>query len=112
MYSELAVLVTVAPQSVTIASSLQLGLDTVYINETVTLTCHTNEPVKVWYWSNQSKQGNSITCTILAKPSSIIYICVATYSNGTIGKANVTVVTNSKKLNINFKNLHSFSSHI
>ena len=93
------VLVTVAPQSVTITSSLQLGLDTICINESLTLTCHTDEQVKVditWYWSNQSKQGNSIT--ILATSSQIIYICVASSSNGTIGKANVTVIANGKKL--------------
>ena len=107
------ILVTVALQTVKITSSLQPGLDTICVNETVTLKCHTNEPVKVdftWYWSNQSKQGNSIT--VLATPSSIIYICVASYSNGTIGKANTTVVANGKELNINSKNLHSFSSHI
>ena len=106
MYSEFVVLVTVTSQSVTITSSIQLGLDTICINESVTLTCHTDEQVKVditWYWSNQSKQGNSIT--ILATSSNVIYICVASDNNRTIGKANVTVVANGKKFNICFKNL-------
>ena len=98
LYSdEFVFLVTVAPQSVTITSSLRPGLGTIIcINETVTLTCHTDEPAKVdftWYWSNQSKQGNSIT--VLPTFSNIMYICVA-YSNGTIGKANVTIVANGK----------------
>ena len=92
------VLVTVTSQSVTITSSLQLGLDTICINETVTLTCHTDEPAKVditWYWSNQSKLRNSIT--VLPTFNNTIYICLASDSNRTIGKANVTVVANGKK---------------
>ena len=103
IYSEFVVLVTVMSQRVTITSSLHLGLDTICINESLTLTCHTDEQVKVditWYWSNQSKQGNSIT--ILATPSSITYTCVASDTNRTIGKANVTVVANGKKFSICF----------
>ena len=103
MYGEFVVLVTVTSQSVTITSSIQLGLDTICINESITLTCHTDEQVKVdiiWYWSDQSKQGNSITT--LATPSNTIYICVVSSNNATIGKANVTVIAKGKKFSICF----------
>ena len=92
------VLITVMSQNVTITSSVQLGTDTICNNESLILTCHTKEQVTdvTWYWSNQSKQGNNIT--IVATHDKVIYICVASDDNEIIGKANVTVVANGKKI--------------
>ena len=87
--------VTVSSSSITITTSVQLGIDTLCNNETVTLTCHTDQQdIVTWYWSNQSRHGNNIT--VLATPYEIIYTCMASDNNGTLQKANITIVANGE----------------
>lgn len=89
------VVVTVTSSSITITSSVQVGVDTVCNNETVTLTCHTDQQDNItWYWSNQSRRGNNIT--VLATPYKILYTCMASDNNGTSQKANITIIANGE----------------
>ena len=81
--------------NVTIVSSPKLGEDTICVNETVNLTCTTNEQEKyniTWYWPDQSKQGATIA--VQATRDEVIYTCKASDNNGVAGEANVTVVAN------------------
>ena len=83
--------------NVTIVSSPKLGEDTICVNETVNLTCRTDDQVKdgiTWYWQNQSKQGTTIA--VQATRDEVIYSCKATDNNGVAGEANVTVVANGE----------------
>lgn len=83
--------------NVTIVSSPKLGEDTICVNETVNLTCLTDDRVKhgiTWYWQNQSKQGTTIA--VQTTRDEVIYSCKATDNNGTAGEANVTVVANGE----------------
>ena len=89
--------------SITIVSSPKLGEDTICVNESVSLTCRTDQQVGgdvhiTWYWQtlgkNQSKQGRTIA--VLASRDEVVYTCKATDNNKVTGEANVTVVANGE----------------
>ena len=80
-------------------SSPKLGEDTICVNESVKLTCHTDQQVDdvTWYWQNQSKQGSTIA--VVATRNEVVYTCKASDSNAVrtlTGEANVTVVANGE----------------
>lgn len=94
------IIVTVTSPSVTITSSLQVGVDTICNNDTLTLVCHVDEQVQriTWYWHSQSQQGKDLK--VLATPIKTIYTCVASDHNGVLDEANITVLANGEKLYI------------
>ena len=86
--------------NVTIVSSPKLGEDTICVNNTVNLTCRTDQQVNevTWYWQDQSrprsKQGSTIT--VLATLNEVVYTCEVSNSSKVMGEANVTVVANGE----------------
>lgn len=69
---------------------------TVCVNESVNLTCLTDQKVEIitWYWLDQSKEGSHIT--VQATLSDVVYTCKASDINGQMGEANITVGANGR----------------
>ena len=82
--------------NITIDSSPKLGYGTVCVNESVNLTCLTDQNVEIitWYWLDQSKEGSHIT--VQATLSDVVYTCKASDNNGQMGETNITVGANGR----------------
>ena len=77
--------------SITITSSPQLGVDTVCVNQNVTLMCRTDEnacDMITWYWHNQSQHGDNIT--VVTTLNEVVYTCVVS-KGGYYLEKNMTV---------------------
>ena len=91
------VIIVTSSSELKITSSLQPGVDIICINETLTLTCHTERPAKdvTWHWANnQSHKG--INISVHASFYKTMYTCMV-FSNGTVDNASITVVANGEK---------------
>ena len=91
--------------TVTITSSPKLGVETVCINQDVTLTCHTDQTTDnmiTWYWYNQSQHGDNIT--VVATTTGVVYTCVESNNGEALSNFTVTVVANGK--------YHSFVGYV
>ena len=88
---------TAATVNITITSSPKLGADTVLcLNESVTLTCHTDQSVAniAWLWSNQSEHGETIT--VMAELTEVMYTCIASDDGKYMGQASITITANGE----------------
>ena len=66
-------------------------------NQDVTLMCHTDQTTGnmiIWYWSNQSQHGDTIT--VVARMTGVVYTCVASEEGKEAGKANIAVKANGE----------------
>jgi len=86
--------------NVTIESSPKLGTDVVCVDQSVNLTCVTDQQVKdiTWQWLDQSEEGSTIS--VQATQSEVVYTCKASYNSSQIGEANITVVANGEGLTL------------
>ena len=79
-------------------SSPKLGVDTVCVNQSVNLSCHTDQQVKditiTWHWLSQSKEGTTII--VQATPYEVLYTCNASNDGGQMGETYVTVVADGE----------------
>ena len=82
--------------NVTITSSPRLDFGTLCQNNSVTLTCHTDQSEAniTWHWSNQSEQGDTIT--VAAELTKVVYTCLVSDDGHDIGQASVTVIANGE----------------
>ena len=82
--------------NVTIVSLPELGVDTVCVNQSVHLSCRTDQQdiTITWHWLNQSKEGTTIIAQ--ATPYEVLYTCNASSSSGQMGEARVTVVADGE----------------
>ena len=66
-------------------------------NQDVTLMCHTDQTTGnmiIWYWSDQSQHGDTIT--VVARITGVVYTCVAYDQGKEVGRANITVRANGE----------------
>ena len=96
--------------NITITSSPRLGVGTLCQNDSVTLTCHSDQPgAKItWLWSNQSEQGDIII--VLAELSQVVCTCIVSDDGHFIGQANVTVIANGELL-LKYSSLNIITHH-
>ena len=103
---------TASSANITITSSPRLGVGTLCQNDSVTLTCHSDQSeVNItWRWSNQSEQGDSIT--VAAELTQVVYTCIVSDDGGQdIGQANVTVIANGELL-LKYSSLNVMTHHV
>jgi len=66
-------------------------------NQTVTLTCHTDQTTGnmiTWYWYNQSRYGD--TLKVVATMTGVVYSCIIFNDGRNIGTASITLKANGK----------------
>ena len=85
--------------NVTIISLPKLGMDTVCVNQSIHLSCHTDQLVEdiifTWFWLIYTKEGTAVIAQ--ATPNKVLYTCKVFSNNGDlIGEANVTVIANGE----------------
>ena len=81
--------------NVTIESSPKLGYETVCVDESVNLTCLTDQvAIITWYWLDQSKSGHFISTQVTL--SDVVYTCKACLNDGQMGEVNITVAANGE----------------
>jgi len=95
--------------NVTIESSPKLGTDVVCVDQSVNLTCVTDQQVKdiTWQWLGQSEEGSTIS--VQATRSEVVYTCKVSYNNSQMGEANIIVVANGERLKLKWPD-HHFSA--
>ena len=86
-------------------------MSTLCQNDSVTLTCHSDQSGAniTWHWSNQSERGDTITVT--AELSQVVYTCIVSDDDGQdIGHASVTVIANGE-LQLRYSSLNIMTHH-